>query len=167
MVVSAAQAASTAASACRCARTAAAAVVVLGGAAGLLEQEPADAVLHDGGDQRVVEVVGDVLEGGAQLSGAAQPDLRCGQGVADGGTLREAAGEGDLAVLTAGLAAQPGAGAAGGVQRVQLAAVEVTHTGQGGGLEPFGAGQDGAQPFERDGAGQLDDVLAEQHLDRC
>ena len=165
--MSAAQAASSAASACRCARTCAAAIVVLGGAAGLLEQQPADAVLHDGGDQRVVEVVRDVLQRGAQLPGAAQPDLRRGQRLADGGAGGEAAGEGDLAVLTAGLAAQPGAGAAGGVQRVQLAQVEVTHTGQGGGLEPFGAGQHGAQSFERDRAGQLDDVLAEQHLDRC
>ena len=166
-MTSAAQAASTAASACSLRQDLRRGGLVLGGAAGLLEQQPADAVLQDGGDQGVVEVVRDVLEGGAQLPGAAQPDVRCGQRLADGGAGGEAAGEGDLAVFTAGLAAQPGAGAAGGVQRVQLAQVEVAHAGEGGGLEPFGAGQDGAQPFERDGAGQLDDVLAEQHLDRC
>ena len=63
--------------------------------------------------------------------------------------LREAPREGDLSVFTAGLAAQPGPGAAGGVQRVQLTAVQVADAGERGGLEPFGAGQHRPQPLER------------------
>ena len=62
--------------------------------------------------------------------GGAQADPAVGQGGVDGGALREAPGEGDLAVLAAGLAAQPAAGAAGGVERVQLTAVEVAHAAQ-------------------------------------
>ena len=77
---------------------------------GLFEQQLSGAVGQDGGDERVVEVGRDVLEGGAQLRGGAQPDARVGQCRGDGRPLGQPSGQGDLAVLPTGLAAQPAAG---------------------------------------------------------
>jgi hypothetical protein len=121
---------------------------VFGGAAGVLAQQRADAVLDDRGEQRLVEIGGDVLQGGAQGGRGAQADAGVGQGLLDVRPFGEAPCEGELPVLTAGLAAQPRPGAAGGVQGVQLPAVQVEQPRQGGGPQPLDAAKD------RSGAGR-------------
>jgi len=69
---------------------------------------------------------------------------------------------GELSALTAGLSAQPGADAACGVQGVQLPAVQVEQPRQGGGPQPFDAGQDRPEPVERDTGRQLDRLFDQQ-----
>jgi hypothetical protein len=107
-----------------------------------------------------------VLQRGAQLRGAAQPDPGLRQRRTYDRAVGEASGQGDLPVLPAGLAAQPAAGAARGVQRVQLPAVQVRTASSCSGLEPLGARQHRPQPDQRDRAGQPDRVLRQQQVHR-
>ena len=141
---------------------------VFGGAAGLLEQQPADAVLHDGGDQRCRR------GRRGRVRGRCTAGWRCA--ARSGPSVRAASTVGRLARRRARVtwpSSPPG------WRRSQVRALPAASSAyssaasrsrtavQRGGLEPFGAGQHGPEPLERDGAGQLDRGSVSSARPRC